>query len=153
MKIAENTVVAIHYTLSNAEGEKLDSSEGSDPLLYLHGAGNIVKGLENALVDKSAGDSLQVVVTPEEGYGEYNDGLVQAVPRELFQGVDEIEVGSRFEAQSDHGPISVVVTEVQEESIVVDGNHPLAGQSLHFDVKVTEVRKASDEEIAHGHAH
>ncbi|MGB5325445.1 MAG: peptidylprolyl isomerase [Pseudomonadales bacterium] len=153
MKIANNTVVGIHYTLCNAEGEQLDSSEGGEPLQYLHGAGNIVAGLENALADKGAGDSLTVVVQPEEGYGVYNEGLVQSVPRALFQGVDEIAVGARFEAQSDQGPISVVVTEVEEDSIVVDGNHPLAGKALHFDVTVTEVREASAEEIDHGHVH
>lgn len=153
MKIGNNKVVGIHYTLSNDAGEQLDSSEGSEPLHYLHGAGNIVVGLENALADKSTGDSLTVVVQPEEGYGERNEGLVQSVPRTLFQGVDTIEVGSRFEAQSEQGPISVVVTEVEEENIVVDGNHPLAGQALHFDVTVTEVREASAEEIDHGHVH
>lgn len=153
MKIANNTVVSIHYTLNNADGEQLDSSEGGDPLNYLHGAGNIVAGLENALTDKSAGDSLQVVVSPEEGYGEYNDGLVQSVDRDLFQGVDKIEVGARFEAQSEQGPISVVVTDVKEDAIVVDGNHPLAGEALHFDVTVADVREASAEEIDHGHVH
>lgn len=153
MKIADQKVVGIHYTLTSAEGEKLDSSEGKEPLRYLHGAGNIIAGLENALLDKTVGEQLNVVVQPAEGYGEYNEGLKQEVPKSAFQGVESIEVGAQFQAQSDRGPISVIVTEVSEETVVVDGNHPLAGQELHFDVTITDVRDASAEEIDHGHVH
>jgi len=153
MKIADQKVVGIHYTLTDKEGKQLDSSEGGEPLMYLHGAGNIVEGLESALTDKEQGDQLNVVVEPAQGYGDYNEGLKQEVPKSAFQGVDRIEVGAQFQAQSDQGAVSVTVVEVSDDSVVVDGNHPLAGQALHFDVTVTEVRDASDEEIAHGHVH
>lgn len=153
MKVANQSVVSIHYTLKNSTGEVLDSSEGQEPLVYLHGAGNIIAGLEDALADKSVGDQLNVVIAPADGYGEYSDDLVQRVPLTAFQGVENVEVGARFQAQTESGPVSVVVTEVDAESVVVDSNHPLAGQELHFDVNVAEIRAASEEEIEHGHVH
>lgn len=153
MKVENNIVVSVHYTLRNDEGEVIDSSEGVDPLRYLHGASNIIDGLEQALEGREVGNKLDVVVKPEDAYGEYNEGMRQSVPRSSFEGIDEIEVGSRFEAQTDQGPVSVVVIEVDDENVVVDGNHPLAGEQLHFSVEVVELRAASDEEIAHGHVH
>ena len=153
MKIADNAVVAIHYTLKDSTGDVLDSSEQQEPLNYLHGAGNIIAGLESALLEKSVGDALEVTVEPAEAYGERNENLVQTVPRSSFEGVEKIDVGAKFEASTDQGPVSVVVTEVTEDSVVVDGNHPLAGQTLHFSVEVIEVREASAEEIDHGHVH
>ena len=153
MEIANQKVVSIHYTLKNDDGEVLDTSEGQEPLNYLHGASNIIPGLENALTGKAMGDQLNVVVSPEEGYGEVIDELVQTVPRDSFQGVDAIEVGMRFQAETEGGPVSVVVTAVEDDVVVVDRNHPLAGQQLHFDVTVADVREASEEEISHGHVH
>lgn len=153
MNIANNHVVSIHYTLTNDAGEVLDSSQGREPLKYLHGAGNIIPGLENALLDKTAGDELQVTVEPEEGYGVRRDELIQRVPREAFQGVDTIEVGMRFHAQTQGGTMVVTVTDVSDSEVTVDGNHELAGQRLHFAVKVEEVRAASQEEVDHGHVH
>ncbi len=153
MEIANARVASIHYTLKNDAGEVLDSSEGREPLLYLHGAGNIIPGLENALSGKVAGDKIAVSVNPEEGYGLPQDELVQVVPRESFQGVDQIDVGMRFQADSSQGPMVVTVTAVDEETVTVDGNHPLAGENLNFDVEVVEVREASDEEQQHGHPH
>lgn len=153
MEIANQMVVSIHYTLKNDDGEVLDTSEGQEPLNYLHGASNIIPGLENALVGKGIGDQLDVVVSPEEGYGEIIDELVQTVPRDSFQGVDSIEVGMRFQAETEGGPVSVVVTAVEDDVVVVDRNHPLAGQQLHFDVTIAAVREASEEEISHGHVH
>ncbi len=153
MSIQNNSVVRFHYTLKDEEGHLVDSSEGAEPLPYLHGANNIVPGLEKALEGKNVGDKLDVKVLADEGYGDYNPNLKQAASRELFQGVEEIEVGAQFEAQTDQGPISVVVTEVGEDEIVVDGNHPLAGQDLYFSVEIVEVREASDEEVEQGHAH
>lgn len=153
MQIAENKVVSIHYTLKDPAGEVIDSSEGQDPLVYLHGASNIIPGLEKELVGKTAGDKLNVTVQPDEGYGQAHPEMVQEVPRDAFQGVDNIQVGQRFEAESNQGPISVVVTAVSEETVTVDGNHPLAGMVLSFDVEVMDVRDASEEEVAHGHAH
>ncbi len=153
MQIAEKSVVSIHYTLTNAEGNVLDSSEGQDPLAYLHGASNIIPGLENALVGKSVGDSLKVTVEPEEGYGPVRDELVQDVDRSAFSGIDSIEIGMQFMAQTPWGEQPVTVVKVEGDNITLDGNHPLAGQTLTFDVEVVEVRAASDEEVEHGHAH
>ncbi|MGO2133442.1 MAG: FKBP-type peptidyl-prolyl cis-trans isomerase [Halomonas sp.] len=153
MQIAQNTVVAFHYTLTNEAGEVLDSSEGREPLTYLHGAGNIIPGLEKQLEGRTAGDKLQANVSPEEGYGEIQPQLIQEVSRESFQGVDSIEPGMQFQAQTDGGPLMVTITDVQGDMVTVDGNHPLAGQPLNFDVEIAEVREASQEEIEHGHVH
>ena len=153
MQIAENTVASFHYTLTNDAGEVLDTSRGRDPLVYLHGAGNIVPGLEEAMAGHKAGDSFKVDVAPEDGYGNHHEGLVQDVPRAAFQGVDEIEPGMSFQANTPQGVHSVTVTKVTSDTITVDGNHPLAGQTLHFDVEVTAVRAASAEELQHGHVH
>jgi FKBP-type peptidyl-prolyl cis-trans isomerase SlyD len=153
MQIAENTVASFHYTLTNDAGEVLDTSRGREPLAYLHGAGNIVPGLEEAMVGHKAGDSFKVDVAPEDGYGNHHEGLVQDVPRAAFQGVDEIEPGMSFQANTPQGVHSVTVTKVTSEMVTVDGNHPLAGQTLHFDVEVTDVRAASAEELQHGHVH
>lgn len=153
MVIANACVASIHYTLKNDAGEVLDSSEGRDPLLYLHGAGNIIPGLESALDGKSAGDELSVSIDPEQGYGPHREDLIQTVPREQFQGVDNIDVGMRFQAESNQGPMVVTVTSVDEENVTVDGNHPLAGENLNFEVEIVEVREASAEEKEHGHPH
>ncbi|MGO2414742.1 MULTISPECIES: FKBP-type peptidyl-prolyl cis-trans isomerase [Cobetia] len=153
MQIAQNAVVSFHYTLTNNEGEVLDTSEGREPLAYIHGAGNIVPGLEKELDGKKSGDELKVAVTPEEGYGEVQEALVQEVPRDAFQGVEDIEAGMQFQAQTQGGPLMVTVTKVEGDTVVVDGNHPLAGETLNFDVQITEVREASSEELEHGHVH
>ncbi|MEZ5506156.1 MAG: peptidylprolyl isomerase [Gammaproteobacteria bacterium] len=153
MKIQDNCVVAIHYTLTNDEGDVLDTSEGREPLRYLQGHGNIIPGLERALEGLVAGDSANVVVEPEEGYGPKQDMLIQAVPREAFDGIDVIEIGMQFQAQTAQGPIPVTVIAVDEETVTLDGNHELAGVRLNFAVQVTEVREASAEEIDHGHVH
>lgn len=153
MQIAERCVALFHYTLKNDAGEVIDSSEGRDPLGYLHGAGNIVPGLEKAMEGKQAGDSFEVTVAPEEGYGARNEQLVQAVPRSMFQGVEDIQPGMRFQAESNQGPVSVIVTEVSEEEVTVDGNHALAGENLNFSIEVTDVREATQEELDHGHPH
>ena len=154
MDISEKCVVAFHYTLTNGDGETLDTSEGREPLKYLHGARNIVPGLEKALEGKSAGDEVKVEVSPDEGYGTVNPELVQKVPRAAFEGVDEIKPGMQFHAQGPSGQVQIItVKEVAGDEVTVDGNHPLAGEILHFDVKVEDVREATEEEIAHGHAH
>lgn len=152
--IGDNLVVTMHYTLKNDAGEVLDSSEGADPLSYLHGAGNIIPGLEAALVGKTAGDSCDVTVQPEDGYGEVLPHLVQTLSRDLFQGVDTIEVGMAFQAQAPDGSVRMVeVKDVQGDDIIIDANHPLAGQVLHFSVSIENVREATEEERAHGHVH
>jgi FKBP-type peptidyl-prolyl cis-trans isomerase SlyD len=153
MQIADRTVALFNYTLTNATGEVVDTSEGRTPLAYLHGAGNIVPGLEKEMSGKGVGDKFSVVVQPEEGYGVPNDIMIQVVPIDAFQGVDGVEVGMEFQAQTPQGPMSVVVTKVENGQVTVDGNHPLAGQTLHFAIEVMEVRDASVEELAHGHVH
>ena len=151
MQIARDAVVMIHYTLKNDAGEVLDSSSGHDPLAYLQGHGTIIPGLEAALEGKVAGDKVQATIAPENAYGMKEPGLVQQVPRRAFQG--EVRAGMQFTAQTEAGPRTVVVTRVQGDMVTVDGNHPLAGETLHFDVEVTEVRVATEEELAHGHVH
>lgn len=154
MQISQHKVVSIDYTLTDNDGNIIDSSKGGEPLAYVHGMGNIIPGLEDALVGKCAGDSLQVCVPPAEGYGERNEDMVQAVPREMFEDADEIQPGMQFHSMSESGqPFVVTVVEVTPESITVDGNHALAGHTLNFDVTIVDVREASAEEIEHGHAH
>ena len=153
MNIADKHVVSIHYTLTNDAGDVLDTSEGNEPLKYLHGAGNIIPGLERALLDKTAGEELNVTVEPADGYGEHREELIQKVPREAFQGVEQLDVGMRFQAQTQNGPVMVVITDVGEAEVTVDGNHELAGQRLHFAVKIEDVRTANQEELDHGQVH
>jgi FKBP-type peptidyl-prolyl cis-trans isomerase SlyD len=154
MLVAQDKVVLIHYTLTDDTGKVLDSSSGGEPLAYLHGQGNIIPGLEKALEGKQAGDKLNVRVEPSEGYGVRDDSLVQQVPRRSFGSVATLEPGMQFHAQSSQGHTRVVtVTRVQGDMVTVDGNHPLAGEVLTFDVEVAEVRDATGEELEHGHVH
>ena len=153
MQIAERTVASFNYTLTNDAGETLDSSAGSEPLAYLHGRGNLIQGLESKLTGRVAGDKLDVRVAPGDGYGHVDPALTQSVPRSAFPDDADLRVGMRFQTQTDRGPQVVVVTHISDESVNVDGNHPLAGQHLNFAVEITEVREASDEELAHGHVH
>lgn len=153
MQIEQNSVVTLHYTLKDNDGKIIDQSD-DDSFLYLHGAMNIIPGLEKALVGKSAGDELSVKISPEEGYGLKEDSRVQEVPKDMFDNADEIKVGVQFHAQGPDGAaIVVTVTEVKDDAVVVDGNHALAGMELNFDVKVVDVRAATEEEIEHGHVH
>ncbi len=153
MQIEPNTVVTLHYTLKDNDGKIIDQSD-DDSFLYLHGAMNIIPGLENALTGKSAGDELSIKVSPEEGYGVKEENRIQEVPKDMFDNSEEIKVGVQFHAQSPDGSAVVVtVTEVKDDVVVVDGNHALAGMELNFDVKVVNVREASAEEIEHGHVH
>jgi FKBP-type peptidyl-prolyl cis-trans isomerase SlyD len=154
MLIAANKAVSIDYTLTNDAGEVLDSSAGGAPLAYLQGAGNIIVGLEKALEGKQAGDELSVSVEPQDAYGEYSAELVATLGRDMFEGVDEMEVGMQFHASAPDGGMQIVTVRALEgDDVIVDGNHPLAGQRLTFAVKVVSVRDASAEELAHGHIH
>ena len=153
MNIAKDSVVAIDYTLTNTDGEVIDSSEGGEPLRYLHGAQNIIVGLEQELEGKKVGDDLSVEVKSELAYGGRIEALVQEVPKEAFGELGDIEIGMRFQAETEQGPVPVMVTQMSETTITVDGNHPLAGQDLHFQVSVKEVREASKEELEQGHLH
>lgn len=141
------------YSLRNDAGVVLDQSQPGQPLSYLHGYQNIIPGLENALTGKSIGEQVEVRVSPGEGYGETNPALEQVVPRERFQGIEQIEVGMQFQASTDQGVVSVRVVRVEDETVTVDGNHPLAGEFLNFTVTIQEVRLATEEELAHGHIH
>ena len=152
MVIEKHRVVSIHYTLTNDGGDTLDTSQGRDPLSYIQGMGHLIIGLEEALEGKKKGDSLKVNIPPEKGYGERRDDLIQKVPREQF-GDNQVEPGMQFQANTDGGQILVTITEVQEQEVTVDGNHPLAGQNLNFAVEITEVREATKEEIEHRHVH
>jgi FKBP-type peptidyl-prolyl cis-trans isomerase SlyD len=154
MQIANNSVVSIEYTLKDDEGNILDSSEGRDALSYLHGAGNIIPGLENALAGKATGEELSVTVGPEEGYGERIEQLMQVVSRDIFESIDKIEVGMQFQGQSaDEQPMIITITAIEGDDVTIDGNHPLAGVNLNFDIKIVDVRDATAEELAHGHVH
>ena len=153
MQIANHKVVSIHYTLTNDEGDVLDSSKGQEPLAYLHGFGNIISGLENALDGRALGDKFTVAIAPAEGYGERDNEMVQSVPKSSFQGVDEILPGMQFQAQSPDGMQLVTVIDVDGDEVILDGNHPMAGMTLNFDVEVTEIRDATAEELEHGHVH
>lgn len=153
MQIADNSVVAIDYILTDDEGEVIDSSEGGEPLWYLHGFENIVPGLERELTGKSVGDRFQVSLAPVDGYGERDPDLEQEIARDQFEDVDEIEQGMQFHAETDDGYLVFTVVEVGDDLVTVDGNHPLAGMALNFDVTVREIRAATRDELAHGHVH
>ena len=146
MQIAEKTVVTIHYTLTDEKGTVLDSSTDEEPLTYIQGQGKMVPGLENALLGKSAGESLKVSVAPAEGYGERDEDLVQKVPRKNFP-VEDVEVGMHFQARGPEGARIVTVVATDTEAITIDANHPLAGATLNFDVQVIEVRAATPEDL------
>ncbi|MGI2127566.1 peptidylprolyl isomerase [Shewanella sp. S23-S33] len=153
MKITQHSAVTIHYRLSDQEGRLLEDSFDSEPMLYLHGTENLIPGLEAALDGKTKGEKLDVTISAEEAYGPYHDGLRQAVPLEAFGDIEDIVPGMRFIAETEMGQRPVQVMEVKDDVVIVDGNHPLAGQSLNFSVEIVDVREASAEEIAHGHIH
>lgn len=153
MNISDNSVASFHYTLTDSSGEVLDSSEGKEPLTYLHGVGNIIPGLEKELAGKAVGDKLTVAVPAAEAYGERNEEMIQELPASMFTGVEKIEAGMEFHAQTEQGLQVVRVKSVEGDTVTIDGNHPLAGVNLNFDVEITEVREATDEEKDHGHVH
>jgi FKBP-type peptidyl-prolyl cis-trans isomerase SlyD len=147
-------VVSVNYKLTDDAGKVLDSSDGTKPMVYLHGAGNIVPGLEKALVGKGAGDSLKVRVEPAEAYGEVVPDGIKTIERSAFEGVDVVEVGMAFDAQAPDGTEQhIVVTKVEGDNVTIDINHPLAGVALNFDIKIVSVREATKEELDHGHTH
>ena len=152
MQVGRNSVVSIHYTLKDENGEVLDSSEGREPLDYLHGAGQIIPGLESELEGKKQGDEFSVVIEPERGYGSRDENLVHEVPKSEFDMSEEIEVGMQFRVGGPGGDRIMVVAGVHENTVTLDGNHPLAGVSLAFDVSVAGVREATEEEIKASHS-
>ena len=153
MEIKTDMVVGMHYTLKNDKGEVIDSSEGHDPLVFLHGYGNIITGLESALTGKKIGDKLDVTVEPEDGYGLHEENAIQQVPKSSFEGVEELAVGMQFQADTEHGPVPITIKEIVGDMVVIDGNHDLAGERLHFAVSIESIREATPEEIEHGHVH
>ena len=152
MIIEKDRVVSIDYTLRDNNGNLIDSSEGSDPLEYLHGNGNIIPGLEKVLAGKKAGDKLTCFIVAADAYGERDDSLIFKVNKSEFEGAD-IEVGMQFEAHGEEGAQIVTVVGIEGEEVTIDANHPLAGETLNFDVKVVDVREATSEELEHGHVH
>lgn len=153
MLISENKVVVLHYAVSDSEGTLIDSSYDHQPLAVIQGSGYLIPGLESALDGHNVGDKFEVAVASEQAYGERVDGFVQTVPKEMFQGIDDLDVGTQLRATTDEGEQTVIVIDVTDDEITVDGNHPLAGIDLQFDVEILEVRDATAEELAHGHVH
>ena len=153
MQIAKNAVVSIHYTLKNDAGAVIDSSIGRDPLFYLHGAGNLIAGMEENLEGKKKGENFEALISPEKGYGVKDESLIQVVPKSVFGEIDDIQVGMQFNAQNGAQSFMVKVAAIEGDQITIDGNHELAGENLHFSVEVMSVREASAEEISHGHVH
>jgi FKBP-type peptidyl-prolyl cis-trans isomerase SlyD len=153
MQVADKKVIYIHYILKNKEGAVLDSSTKETPLAYIHGMGNIIPGLEKALSGKTEGDKVNVSIEPEEAYGHRNETLVQDVPRSAFQGIEDLQEGMQFQAQTPDGSQLITVTEIKRDQVTIDANHPLAGETLDFAVEVVDIRDATEEELDHGHIH
>lgn len=149
MIISNDAVVSIHYTLSDNDGNILDSSSGKDPLHYLHGHGNLIIGMEEGLEGKANGDRVSLTIAPEKGYGEKSDKLIQKVPKSAF-GDQRVDKGMQFNTENGH---IVTITDIGKDDVTVDGNHPLAGVHLNFEVKVINIRQATKEEVEHGHVH
>lgn len=153
MQITDKKVVVLHYAVSDSEDTLIDSSYDHSPLSIIQGTGYLIPGLENALVDHVAGDKFEVEVSAEQAYGQRFDDYVQTVPKAMFAEIEDLEVGTQLRATTDEGEQTVIVVDVQVDEITVDGNHPLAGIDLKFDVEILEVRDATEEELAHGHVH
>lgn len=153
MIIEKNTVVSLDYTLTNTNGDVLDTSKGRNPLTYLHGVGALIPGLENQIKGLQKGDAKVVNVEAEEAYGQYNDELLHVVPKSGFQGEEEMQVGMQVELDSEQGPMLAVISKIEDDQVTLDLNHPLAGQALNFDIQIVDVRTATADEIAHGHVH
>jgi FKBP-type peptidyl-prolyl cis-trans isomerase SlyD len=153
MKVMQDKVVSLHYTLRGDDGNTIDSSVGSEPLAYVHGNGSLLPALEKELEGRGAGDKLEVRLAAKEGYGERDETLVQVLPRKTLATIGKLKVGTQFHAQVPGGARVMTITAVEKDSVTVDGNHPLAGLNLNFEVEVVEVRDATAEELAHGHVH
>lgn len=153
MEAAKNRVVTINYTLKDNDDQVIDSSEDREPLSYIHGIGQLIPGLEQALEGKEPGSEVSVSLNPEEGYGERDESMVLDVPREQFEGTDQVEPGMQFQAQTEDGMRILTVLESGDQEVTVDANHPLAGVTLNFEVEVVDVRDADQEEVEHGHIH
>jgi len=155
MKITQNKVATLSYTLKNDDDEILDQADESNPFLYMHGVGGIIPGLEKALQDKQVGDSFHVSILPEDAYGIRDPKLTEEVPRSMFENISDehLQPGAQFHAQTAQGTQIITIAGVEGDTVSIDANHPLAGETLHFDVAVNDIRDATEEEIAHGHPH
>ena len=153
MQVEKNKVVEIDYTLKDDKGQLLDTSDGREPLSYIQGAGNLIPGVENALEGKSSGERVEVTVPPETGYGVRDDSLVLSVQGDKFSEVEDLQEGVRFRMETPDGPMIFTVIEIGDGEVLVDGNHPLAGMTLNFDITIQSVREATPEELDHGHVH
>lgn len=153
MKIQKHTVVTLNYTLKNSEGEIMDTSDGREPLVYLHGVGGLIPGLEAELEGKEKGNSFNTVIAPEDAYGLRSEDLLHVVPKSGFQGDEEMEVGMRVQLETEQGPAIATISKIDGENVTLDLNHPLADMELHFSIDVLELRNASADEISHGHVH
>lgn len=153
MKVAKETVVTLNYTLKNSEGLLIDTSEGREPLVYLHGVGGLIPGLEAELEGMGASEKKQVVIQPEDAYGTRREELMHIVPKSGFTGDEEMQVGMQVQLETEQGPAIATIAKIEGEEVTLDMNHPLADMILHFDVEVVGVRAAEAEELAHGHAH
>lgn len=153
MKISKDSVVVMHYAVSDSEGTLIDSSYDHKPMAIIQGSGYLIPGLEEALIDHQENDKFEVSVPCEQAYGQRHDDYVQSVPKELLQGVEDLAVGSQLRATTDDGEQTVIVIDITDDEVTVDGNHPLAGIDLRFDVEILEVREATADELAHGHIH
>ncbi len=153
MKITKNCVAAFHYKLTNDNGDVIDHSEGQEPLYFLHGSGQIIPGLEEKMLEKKVGDQFKATIEAIDAYGERKDEMVQIVPRSQFEEPDSLQKDMEFTVETDMGPMVLRISEVREEEVKVDGNHPLAGERLHFEIEITDVREATQDELEHGHTH
>jgi len=153
MKITKNTVVSLDYTLKNNDGTVLDSSAGREPLVYLHGVGALIPGLENKLEGLEANAALNVTIQPEDGYGKRSEELIHKVSKAGFQGDEEMQVGMQVQLDTENGPMIATIAGIEGEEVTLDLNHPLADEILHFDVEIKDVRNATEDEISHGHVH
>ncbi len=154
MTITEKKVVTIDFTVKNADTQEvIESSVGSEPLVYLHGFNNLVPGLESALAGKKVGDKYDVNVSAEEGYGVRDEKLIQEVPLSAFEGVEKVDVGMEFTADGPEGPVVVEVTKIENDMVTIDSNHPLASIALNFYGEIKEIREATADELESGHIH
>lgn len=153
MKVGKNMVVSLNYTLKNSEGQVLDTSEGREPLVYLHGAGNLIPGLEAQIEGHEKGAVLDIVVEPEHAYGNRRDDLYRVVPKSGFQGNEEMQVGMQVQLETDQGLAIASISAIEGEEVTLDMNHPLADMQLHFNVDIVDLREATEDEISHGHVH
>jgi FKBP-type peptidyl-prolyl cis-trans isomerase SlyD len=151
MEITKEKVVTVEYTLRDEANQVVDTSTGRAPLTYVHGMGGMIPGFEAALEGKRAKESLAFVVEPSQGYGERNESLLFPVPRDRFQDIEDLEVGMQIQAQTPHGVTIMTISRIDEQAVVLDGNHPMAGKSLFFEVQVLDVRDATREELEHVH--